>query len=176
MENEQTQLVHTSTQHTQQAHVQGRELQPQQQNKKKTSTHPRPGTPIRGARNQNGQQRESVGSVRTPYPSAYDYSYQVPVENRFEPLWDQNRGYGYSSPRPFLGRGQGGQRRGRGFPPYRSRPPTQHYPPMTSTYRENQWKDPYHWERHQLQQQNSRKNESGVAEQDLGSKKRRESD
>lgn len=171
-DSEPTHSEHTTQQPTQQTSVQRREVVLQQK-KQNIPTHLRPGTPAKGVGNQSRGNRGRGGTVRTSHSSIYDHAYQVPVGNRFEPLWDQNTVYSYSSPRPFLGRGRGGQRRGRGFPPHRSRPPYHYYPPTTSTYKQNQWKDPYHWERNPPQQQNPRQSEPGDVEQDTGSKKRR---
>lgn len=70
----------------------------------------------------------------------------------------------------FLGRGRGGQRSGRGYPPHRGRPPI--HPQPTPYYREQQWKEQFHWERDHVQQQDPRKEDHRVVGPEEGSKKK----
>lgn len=65
----------------------------------------------------------------------------------------------------FRERKRGWQRRGRGYPPRRGRPPT--HPQLTRFSRE-QWKGQPYWERDNVQQQGPRREEQGDVGLDAG--------
>lgn len=138
-------------------------------------------TPIRNESHRGRGKPRRMGPPNPNYrPPHTEEQYHLPVHNRYEPLWEEESRHRYQSPRPFLGRGRGWHKRGRGSLTHGGKPftysqqvPQYRDPPQGPIYRKPQWMDPPHWERERMQPLGPRRDEQEDAGPGEGSKKRR---